>query len=96
MYLYKYILNQVNCQCYAHLLRCISGEVYMNKTIKIVLDNKLTEKNITRYQLSKITAIKYQTIDNYYKNKVVRYDRDIILKICVALECEVGDIIKII
>lgn len=68
----------------------------MNKTIRIVLDDKLKEKNITRYELSKITAIKYQTIDNYYKNRVVRYDREILLKICLALKCEVGDIIKII
>ena len=62
----------------------------------IVLESFLRTKNISRYELAKRTNIKYQTIDNYYKNKVVRYDKEILLKICLALQCEVGDIIKII
>ena len=68
----------------------------MKRSIKIVLKQKLEEMEITRYELSKRTNIKYQTIDNYYKNKVLRYDSDLLLKICIALDCEVGDIIKII
>jgi len=62
----------------------------------IVLESFLRTRNISRYELAKRTNIKYQTIDNYYKNKVVRYDKEILLKICLALQCEVGDIIKII
>lgn len=64
--------------------------------VKLTLDKLLTEKKITRYQLSKMTEIKYQTIDNYYKNKVVRYDSFILSKICEALKCEIGDILKYI
>ncbi len=61
--------------------------------IKLTLDKLLSEKEITRYQLSKMTDIKYQTIDNYYKNKVVRYDGFILSKICEALDCEIKDIL---
>ena len=61
-----------------------------------MLKQKLDEMNMTRYELAKRTNIKYQTIDNYYKNRVVRYDSDLLLKICTALECDVGDIIKIV
>lgn len=61
-----------------------------------MLKQKLEEMNMTRYELAKRTNIKYQTIDNYYKNRVVRYDSDLLLKICTALECDVGDIIKIV
>jgi len=68
----------------------------MDKKVMIVLESFLRTKNISRYELAKRTNIKYQTIDNYYKNKVVRYDKEILLKICLALQCEVGDIIKII
>ena len=64
--------------------------------IKLTLDKMLAEKEITRYQLAKMTEIKYQTIDNYYKNKVVRYDSFILSKICKALECEIGDILAYI
>lgn len=67
----------------------------MNRKIRISLDEALDKANITRYELSKRTEIKYQIIDNYYKNKVIRYDSYIILKICIALNCDVCDIIKI-
>ena len=62
--------------------------------IKITLDSLLKERNISRYELAKRTGIRYHIIDNYYKNKVVRYDSFILNKICIALNCEVEDIIK--
>ena len=64
--------------------------------VKLTLDKFLIQKQITRYQLSKLTGIKYQTIDNYYKNNVVRYDSFILSKICEALECELNDILTYI
>lgn len=65
------------------------------KSIKITLDEKLHTLGITRYELAKRSEIGYQTVDNYYKNKVVRYDKDILLKICEALNCDINDIIQI-
>ena len=62
--------------------------------IKITLDSLLKERNISRYELAKRTGIRYHIIDNYYKNKVVRYDSFILNKICIALNCEIEDIIK--
>lgn len=59
-------------------------------TIKQILE----QKNMTRYQLAKNTNIQYQTIDKYYKNNVTRYDGYILSKICEALDCQVGDILK--
>lgn len=61
--------------------------------VKLILEEVLKKREITRYQLAKMTEIKYQTIDNYYKNKVVRYDGYILSKICEALDCQVGDIL---
>ena len=48
---------------------------------------------VTRYQLAKRTGINYQIIDNYYKNKVVRDDSDILDRICKALHCKIEDIL---
>jgi len=70
--------------------------INMERTIKLALASLLESKGITRYELSKRTNIQYQTIDRYYKNKVIKYDSYILQKICLALDCEVGDIIKII
>lgn len=62
--------------------------------IKITLDNALKNAGITRYELSKRTGIQYQIIDNYYKNKVKRYDSYILERICGALDCKIEDIIE--
>lgn len=62
--------------------------------IKVVLDKLLEEQNISRYELAKRTGIQYQVIDNYYKNRVKRYDGYVLERICEALNCSVGDIIE--
>lgn len=66
------------------------------KTIRISLDKLLQEKGMTRYELAKRTGIQYHIIDNYYKNKIVRYDSYILLRICTALECEIGELVEIV
>lgn len=68
----------------------------MTYKIRIALDEKLEECGITRYALAKLIKVQYQTLDNYYKNKVTRYDSDLLLRICLALKCDIGDIIKIV
>ena len=62
--------------------------------IKLTLDKYLEKHNITRYDLAKRTGIEYHIIDKYYKNKVVRYDSYVLDKICVALNCDICDLIK--
>lgn len=69
----------------------IRGE---NIMVKLILKEYIDEKRITRYELAKRTGIKFQIIDNYYKNKVVRYDSYILDKLCAALECDISDIIE--
>lgn len=68
----------------------------MKKSVRLALDSLLEEKNVTRYFLAKQTKIPYPTIDKYFKNKVVRYDSDIILRICLALDCTPGDLIRLV
>lgn len=64
--------------------------------IRICLDKTLDKYNISRYELSKRTGIQYQIIDNYYKNKVKRYDGLVLERICEALECDIAEIIELI
>ncbi|MBO5059805.1 MAG: helix-turn-helix transcriptional regulator [Clostridia bacterium] len=65
-------------------------------TIKLRLDKTLEKLNISRYELAVRTGIRYQIIDNYYKNKVVRYDSYVLSRIIEALDCEITDLIEII
>lgn len=62
--------------------------------IRLTLDKLLDKLNITRYELAKRTGIQYQIIDNYYKNKVKRYDSYVLERICDTLNCEIKDIIE--
>lgn len=62
--------------------------------IRIRLAELLAEQNMTRYELAKRTGIQYQILDNYYKNKVHRYDGYILERICDTLECGIADLIE--
>ena len=62
--------------------------------IRVCLDKTLKRLNISRYELSKRTGIQYQIIDNYYKNKVKRYDGFVIERFCIALNCDIADILE--
>ena len=62
--------------------------------VRLTIDKYLNEHGIARYELAKRTEIKFQTIDRYYKNRVVRYDTYILDRICTALECDICDILK--
>ncbi len=65
------------------------------KIINLRLDKTLGELNVSRYELAKLTGIRYHIIDNYYKNKVVRYDSYVLARICDALNCDISDILEI-
>ena len=61
--------------------------------VRLTLNEYLDGKKITRYELAKRSGIRFQIIDNYYNNKVVRYDSDVLDRICMALGCKIEDII---
>ncbi len=61
--------------------------------VKIILDILLDKRKISRYELAKKSGIQYHIIDKYYKNKVVRYDSYVLDRICMALNCAIGDIL---
>lgn len=62
--------------------------------VRLTLNRFLDGQKITRYELAKRTGIRFHVIDSYYKNKVVRYDSDVLDRICTALNCDIKDIIS--
>ena len=62
--------------------------------VRLTLDRYLDAQGITRYELAKRTGIRFQIIDNYYKNKVVRYDSDVLDRMCTALSCDISMLIE--
>lgn len=62
--------------------------------IRLTVDKYLDTHGITRYNLAKRTGIRFHIIDNYYKNKVVRYDSDVLDRMCEALGCQISDLLE--
>lgn len=62
--------------------------------VRLTIDKYLDQCGMTRYELAKRTEVKFQTIDRYYKNRVVRYDSYILDRICAVLKCNLCDIIE--
>ena len=62
--------------------------------IRITLDKALEKRGVSRYELAKRTGIQYQIIDNYYKNRVKRYDGFVLDRICEALGCDVKELFE--
>ena len=71
-----------------------------NKLIKVSGDIKfklldvLKANGITRYKLSKITGIRYDTICNYCSGKVSLLNKEYLKIFCSVLNCQVSDIIE--
>lgn len=76
-----------------YTVKCIytKGVIVM---VRLILDKYLDEHGISRYEVAKRTQVKFETIDRYYKNRVVRYDSYILNSICTVLNCELSDILE--
>ena len=49
----------------------------------------MDKNNITIYQISKYTKLKYNTIKSYYNNcPFTKVDLDVISKLCYCLNCK--------
>lgn len=74
-----------------------SAIVYANTEygrISCHLKEIMKSRSITFYRLSQDTNIKYETIRKYYDDEVLRYDTDILAKLCFCLDCEIGSLLK--
>ena len=62
--------------------------------VRLRIKEYLDKNGITRYELAKRTGIRFHIVDNYYKNKVVRYDSDLLDRMRKALSCNLSDLIE--
>lgn len=62
------------------------GKVFFD--IKSIMD----KKGITISQIVKKTGLHHKVIKRYYENTVVRYDNEVLSKLCFVLDCKLEDI----
>ena len=62
--------------------------------VEITLKEILEKRGISRNKLSIMLAVRYDLVNRYYKNSVIRVDIDIIARMCYVLNCDITDILK--
>lgn len=63
--------------------------------VKIKIEEVLAQQNKTVYWLAKQTGISQFSMGKIVKAKTISIKFDLLEKICLALNCEAGDILKI-
>lgn len=61
--------------------------------MKINIQQKLKENNMTRYELAKRIGVTYPTIDTIYKGNSTSIKFEILENICKELNCSLDDIL---
>ena len=75
------------------------NELYTLKNygrISIGLKSIMDEKGMTRNSLARAINTRFEVIDKWYNGSIEKIDADVLARICYVLDCEPGDIIKII
>ena len=63
--------------------------------VEIKLSSIMDKKNISIYQMSKLTSLKHSTVKSYYNNCPLTWvDLDVISKFCYVLNCKIEDILE--
>ena len=62
--------------------------------INIKLDALLNERNISTYELSTKSNIRFQTVQSLRENKSTRINFNVLAKLCYTLNCQVEDLIE--
>ncbi|KXB55150.1 MAG: helix-turn-helix transcriptional regulator [Lactobacillus iners] len=67
----------------------------MSNEIVFTINEVLNEKNISKNWLEENANLQRSQLNSYANNKVKRIDLDVLARICIALNVEVGDLIKL-
>ena len=54
----------------------------------------MQNKHITTYRLALISNVKYGIVKRYRDNNIIRYDANILAKLCFCLDCDLSSILK--
>ena len=62
--------------------------------VKCYLKDVMEKRKVTISQLSRLTNVRYEVVDNYYHNRNIRYDSIVLAKFCYSLNCSINDLLK--
>lgn len=66
------------------------------ENIKCNINKLMKQNNLTKTQIARRTGIHHQTLQRYMDNSVIRYDEEILAKLCYVFDCNLNDLITYI
>lgn len=60
--------------------------------IELDIKSVMDKKHITISQVVKKTGLHHQVVRRYYDGTAVRYDKDVLARLCFVLDCELNEI----
>lgn len=57
------------------------------------LNYLMKKHNLTKTQIARRTGIHHQTLERYIDESAIRYDSEILAKLCYVFECELNELI---
>jgi putative transcriptional regulator len=63
--------------------------------MKVKLNELIKEKNVSLLWLSQKVDVSYSTLWNFSENKTTMAKFEMIEKICIILDCEIGELLHI-
>jgi putative transcriptional regulator len=66
------------------------------RQVQVVLDDFLKRKNLTRYRLAQDSGISENQLSRFATQKTNAIKYETLASICDILDCEIGDIIKLV
>lgn len=62
------------------------GRIVFN--IKVIMK----KKNLTKSKIARNTGLHHLVVERYIKGESVKYDKEVLAKLCFVLDCELQDI----
>ena len=63
-------------------------------SLDLHLREQMDRRGITRGEMARQTATRFEVIDKWYKGSVERLDLDVLARICYVLDCEPCDLLE--
>ena len=64
--------------------------------IAIHLEELLADRKISKKKFSELAHMQRTQINNYCKNRLTRFDADVLARMCTVLNCQPGDILTFV
>ena len=64
--------------------------------IRIKLDELLKKSGMSKNKLSQRAEMQRTQLNHYCNNTITRLDTDVLARLCIVLDCEIGDLLEFV